>query len=216
MAADHFCQACRTPFANAFPLDENGLCPLCRRGMRGYDAAYSYGFYDGNLARLIQIYKYSAISTLAQPLSSLLSLALPRSERIDAIVPVPMHWFRRWTRGFDQTRLLAEELSKRTGLPCLRVLSRTRRGTPQAGLSDRERRKNVANSFAVPDAARVRGKNILIIDDVLTTGATASACGLALKKAGARRVTAITVARADRRFYAPELTGRARSTSVGS
>jgi ComF family protein len=195
--AEFFCVSCRTPFQNAFPLDENGLCGLCRSGVRGFDAAYSYSAYDGVLRKLIHLYKYGRIRTLARPLTDLLAHALPLDERFDCITPVPLHWFRRWKRGFNQSELLARALSRRCGIPFAKVLRRSRSTRVQAGLSNHARRQNVMKAFR---ARPVKGKRILLIDDVMTTGATATACALALKRAGAARVALLTLARADRRL----------------
>jgi len=101
-SADYFCISCRTPFQNGFPLDSEGRCALCRSGLRGFDAAYCFGSYEGVLRELIHLYKYGRIPTLARPLADLLAAALPRDERFDAIVPVPLHSWRRWRRGFNQ------------------------------------------------------------------------------------------------------------------
>ena len=181
------CAACRTPFVNAFPLDENGLCGLCRRGMRGFDAAYSYGAYGDVLRKLIQLLKYGGIQTLAEPLGQWLSVALPRDRRFDVIVPMPMHWRRRWTRRFNQAELLARVLSRRTGLPVANVVAKRRSTPAQAGLTGPQRRANVSGVFRVRRPSVVRGRSVLLVDDVLTTGATAAACARVLKSAGPNR-----------------------------
>ena len=115
--AEYFCVCCRTPFVNAFPLDEQGRCALCRLGLSGFDAAYSYGTYEAELRELIHLFKYGRVRTLARPLGKLLAMALPREERFDAIVPVPLHWWKRWKRGFNQSELLCREISRRTNIP---------------------------------------------------------------------------------------------------
>ena len=198
-APEFFCAACRTPFLNAYPLDERGICRLCRLETSGYDAAYSFGLYEGPLRQMIQLFKYSGIETLAKPLGEMLARALPRDERVDVIVPMPLHWRRRWQRGYNQAGLLARVLGRQTGLPVQSLLRRTQSTRAQAGLSRRERRANVAAVFAVPRSAAVSGKHVVLVDDVLTTGATAAACARALRQAGAARVLVLTVARADRR-----------------
>ena len=201
LAAEFFCVCCRTAFQNRFPLDEEGRCALCRSGLRGFDAAYSFGAYEGVLRELIHVYKYGRVRTLARPLSALLSLAFPRDERFDAITPVPLHWRRKWRRGFNQSDLLARGISARTGIPVVRALRRIRATSIQAGLSRTARRHNVASAFAASrGAGQLQGKHVLLIDDVMTTGSTAAACALALKRAGAGRVALLTVARADRRL----------------
>ena len=199
-SAEFFCVQCRTPFRNRFPLDAEGRCGLCRSGMRGFDAAYCYGSYEGVLRELVHLLKYGRIPTLSAPLAGFLAAALPRDERFDAIVPVPLHWRRRWERGFNQSELLAKGLSGRTGLPVMRAVRRVRSTSAQAGLSNTGRRQNVARAFACRGRNRVAGKHILLIDDVMTTGATGAACARALKSAGAERVALLTLARVDRRM----------------
>lgn len=197
--AEYFCAQCRTPFLNDRPLDEAGLCRLCAAGITGFDAAYSYGAYDGRLRTLIHLLKYERIRTLAKPLGVWLAGAFPREQRFDAVVPVPLHWTRTMRRGFNQSELLAEEVSRNTGVPVERLLKRRKRTETQALLTNAQRRTNVASAFRVCDAARTAGKRLLVIDDVMTTGATTSACSAALKRAGAARVSVLTLARADRR-----------------
>jgi ComF family protein len=203
--AEHFCVSCRTPFRNAFPLDREGRCALCRGGQRGFDAAYCFGSYEGTLRELIHLLKYSGVKTLAKPLGKMMAAALPLDERFDLIAPVPLHWRRKRQRGFNQSDLLARQLARRAGLPVERLLVRARPTAAQAGLSNSGRRRNVARAFRCPPrrARLVAGKRILLIDDVMTTGSTAAACGLALKRAGAVRVALLAAARVDRRFEAP-------------
>ena len=198
MSAEFFCVSCRTPFQNAFPLDADGRCALCRFGLRGFDAAYCFGSYEGVLRELIHLYKYGRVKTLARPLGALLAAALPHEERFDAVTPVPLHWRRQWQRGFNQSELLARTLARRCGIPLIHALKRVRPTVAQSGLSNTGRRRNVAAAFRPRRA--VEGKRILLIDDVMTTGSTAAACALALKRAGAARVALLTVARVDRRM----------------
>ena len=198
--AEFFCVSCRTPFHNRFPLDDEGRCALCRSGLRGFDAAYSFGFYDGVLRQLIHLYKYRKVRTLAGPLGDLLLRALPRDEAFDCVTPVPLHWRKRWQRGFNQADLLARWIAWRTGIPRTRLLRRLRFTASQSSLSNTSRRRNVSAAFACRRPDRAVGRKILLIDDVMTTGSTAAACALALKRAGAARVVLLTLARADRRF----------------
>ncbi len=198
LAAEYFCVQCRSPFRNRFPLDEEGRCGLCRRGVRGFDAAYSFGFYEDELRELIHLFKYNRIQTLAKPLGRLLGLALPREAGFDIIVPMPLHWRKRWRRGFNQSALLAREVGRRTSIPVEHALRRVRDTAAQAGLTNSKRRLNVSGAFRA--RGTLQGKRVLLIDDVMTTGATASACARALKRAGAAQVTLLTLARADRRM----------------
>jgi ComF family protein len=199
MAADYFCIQCRAPFRNAFPLDEQGRCALCRRGVQGFDAAYSFGFYEDELRALIHLFKYGRVETLAKPLGRFLALALPREQSFDAIVPMPLHWRKRWQRGFNQAGLLAREISRRTHTPVRNALRRVRFTATQAGLTNAKRRQNVSGAFRSRRAS-LDGQRILLVDDVMTTGATAASCARALKLAGARQVVLLTLARVDRRM----------------
>jgi ComF family protein len=203
LAAEYFCSQCRTPFQNRFPLDEQGRCALCRFGLRGFDAAYCFGAYEGVLRELIHVYKYGKVRTLARPLGDFLSAALARDERYDFVTPVPLHWRRRWERGFNQSELLAREIARRSGIPFAHLLRRVRSTSAQAGLSNTARRRNVSDAFALrrkAAAGTLRERRVLLVDDVMTTGSTAAACSRALKSAGAARVALLTVARVDRRM----------------
>jgi len=212
LSAEFFCVDCRTPFVNPFPLDSEGRCALCRSGLRGFDAAYCFGAYEGALRELIHLYKYGGVKTLARPLGDLLARALPRDESFDGITPVPLHWRKLWSRGFNQSALLARVLARRSGIPVVPALRRVRFTSAQAGLSNTSRRKNVAAAFGVRRtggfAQKLAGRRVLLIDDVLTTGATAAACANALKRAGVTRVALLTIARVDRRMSGARASGK--------
>ena len=207
LAAEYSCSCCHTPFLNSYPLDEMGRCPLCRLGLSNFDAAFSYGVYDGKLRDLIHLFKYGKVRSLARPFGRLLIAAMPLGMRFDAIVPMPMHWLRKWKRGFNQAELLARAVARHSGIPLVNALRRTRRAPAQAGLSASQRRRNAAGSFGIRRPEAVRGRHILLVDDVLTTGATARAAASVLKRAGAARVTVLTLARADRRHFIGGLSG---------
>jgi ComF family protein len=203
--AEYFCAVCHAPFMNAFPLDERGVCMACRSGLQGFDFAASYGMYEGALRDLIHLFKYSGMTPLAKPLAQYLERGIPVDQKFDAVVAVPLHWRKRWQRGFNQAELLAQFVAKRRGIPLLSPLRRKRPTATQAGLASAGRRRNVAGAFELrwqkPDAKkRLNGKKILLIDDVMTTGATASACASVLKRGGAKSVSLFTVARVDRRI----------------
>jgi ComF family protein len=204
LEADYFCTVCNTPYLNGWPLDEQGVCAACRAGLRGFDHAASFGNYEGSLRSLIHLFKYSGMKPLARPLAAYLERALPIDEAFDAVVPVPLYWRKQWDRGFNQAELLARHLAKHRGVPVLNALRRKRATATQAGLASAGRRRNVVGAFVVrasPLVSRkLAGKKILLIDDVMTTGATASACASALKRGGARTVSLLTLARVDRRF----------------
>jgi ComF family protein len=206
LCAEFFCLNCRTPFLNSFPLDSEGRCMLCRSGRQGYDEAFCYGAYEGTLRKLIHLFKYSGIRRLARPLGALLGDALPRDKQFDMVTAVPLHWRRRWQRGFNQSELLGKAIGRARGIPAMNVLRRRSATRAQAGLSNAQRRENVAGAFRA--RRRVNGLRILLVDDVMTTGATAGACARALKRAGAKSVSLLSLARVDRRFADPADLGK--------
>lgn len=214
MMAEYFCACCRTPFLNPHPLDEEGLCGLCRHGWNGFDAAYTFGAYEGTLRELVHLFKYSRIRTLADPLGIMMASALPRDQRFDMLVPMPLHWLRQWQRGYNQARLLARVVSRRTGIPVVNAMRRSRATAPQAGLTNAKRRRNVAGAFSVRKRVDIGGARVLLVDDVFTTGATASACAGALKRAGADHVSVLALARTDRRLFAEPVTVTSKAQSV--
>jgi ComF family protein len=187
------------PFVNRFPLDETGRCGLCRLGLQGFDAVYSYGSYEGTLRQLVHLFKYGGVRPLGRTFGRLLDQALPRETSFDVIVPMPLHWFKKWQRGFNQSDLLAQEIGKKWNVPVRNVIRRTKATLPQAGLTNAKRRANMSGAFRVPRGRSLAGMRVLLVDDVVTTGATASACARVLKRAGAAHVALLALARTDRR-----------------
>ncbi len=174
-----------------------------------FDRARSFGTYEGDLRRLIHLMKYDGMRPLAKRLGRLMAATAADFEAVDYLVPVPLYRRRRWSRGFNQAALLAAAMAEATGIPARGgLLRRTRATESQAGLSNHQRRANVTGAFSTPRPREVRGRRILLIDDVMTTGATLEACAKALKRAGAQYVGAVTSARAMRRMI--EVGGAAR------
>jgi len=198
--ADYFCAVCNTPFLNAYPLDDQGVCAACRSGLRGFDHAASFGLYEGPLRSLIHLFKYSGMKPLARPLARYLERIVPEDRHFDAIVPVPLHWRKRWARGFNQSEVLSRYLARLSGIPVADGLRRKRPTATQAGLASAGRRRNVEGAFEARRGAKLTGLHLLLVDDVMTTGATASACAQALKRGGAKSVSLLTLARVDRRW----------------
>jgi len=203
LQADYFCTCCNTPFINDYPLDDQGVCAVCRSGLRGFDRASCFGFYEGPLRSLIHLYKYSGMKPLARPLAKYLERAIAIDETFDAVAAVPLHWRKKWQRGFNQSQLLARHIAKRRNLPLIEPLRRRRPTAVQASLAMAGRRRNVAGAFVLRPNSDVKDKRILLIDDVMTTGATASACATVLKRGGAKSVSLAALARVDRRWNAP-------------
>ncbi len=199
LQADIFCQACRTPFVDSYALNDHGLCTVCRESLANFDSAYSFGSYEGSLRNLIHLFKYGKIESLARPLSQSLLRAIPLDQNFDVVIAMPMHWRKQWERGFNQAQLLAQPIAKRYGLKLSTNLRRRRYTKPQAGLTESQRRDNLKDSFCVRNAEQLQGKRVLLVDDVFTTGATLRAAAKTLKNANAAHVSALTLARVDRR-----------------
>jgi ComF family protein len=168
--------------------------------MVNFDTCYSFGSFEGPLQKLIHLFKYGKIETLARPLARLLIQALPSNEPVDVVLAMPMHWRKQWERGFNQAELLAEPVARHLGITLKANLQRNRYTKSQAGLNETERQANLKGSFRVRRPEDLADKRILLIDDVFTTGATLRVAAGALKDAGAARVAALTLARVDRRF----------------
>jgi ComF family protein len=205
LQSEHFCSTCSTPFANSQTLDEKGECAICREIQANFDSVYCFGSYQDTLQALIHLFKYAKIESLARPLSRLLIRAIPLDRNFDLVMAMPMHWRKRWKRGFNQADLLAGPVAKRFGLKPARNLRRNRYTEPQAGLDEAARRINLRDSFKVVKPEQIKGRRVLLIDDVFTTGATLRAATAVLKAAGAAHVAALTLARVDRRDFNPLL-----------
>lgn len=207
----HLCPDCR----NNLPLLSSPCCSICGRPFDGsgddhpcgvclqhpppWESSRSALVYDGGCRELIHAFKYRQRFHLRRSLALLTAeLLAPFATSLgaDLLVPVPLHPSRLRKRGFNQALLLAELLSSAWQLPLLRQgLQRTRSTTPQSELSADQRATNLRNAFTVPDNRTIRGKRVLLVDDVFTTGATLAGCSHCLLKAGANAVCCVTVAR---------------------
>jgi ComF family protein len=145
------------------------------------------------------LFKYNGVRPLAGTFGKFLARALPRETSFDVIVPMPLHWFKQWQRGFNQSEDLAREIGKKWNVPVRNVIRRKKATRPQAGLTNAKRRLNMSGAFRVPRGRSLAGMRVLLVDDVVTTGATASACARVLKRAGAAHVALLALARTDRR-----------------
>jgi ComF family protein len=187
---------------------------VCRESKVNFDAAYSYGSYEGTLRDLIHLFKYARVESLSLPLSRHMAAALPRDERFDLVLAMPMHWLKRWLRGFNQAELLAKPIAHRLGVPLARNLKRKKLGKSQAGLDLAERTTNLKDAFYLRHPEQLAGRRILLVDDVMTTGATLRSASALLKKAGARRVCVLALARAERRY--PAATSKAALSALSA
>lgn len=208
----NICHACGAPLT----AGEGLLCETCQAGLNALafahgraetvvdeniDLAASAFTYDGVAARLMKALKFSADHAAAQPLAQGMALVmaqLPAYFAADICVPVPVHYKRLRRRGYNQSQVLAEALSALTGIPVSKsALVRIHHKHSQVGQGREGRLANIRNAFAVSTAARlsVRGQRVLVVDDVLTTGATAMECARVLREAGAEAVLLLTACR---------------------
>jgi ComF family protein len=193
--AEPLCDGCGAPFEYAAAE----RCAACLARPRAFGRARAAVLYDDASRDIILQFKHADRTDLARLLSSWISRAADELlSEADAIAPVPMHRTRLLARRYNQAAELARPLARRHGLVYLAdALERAKRTDSQAGKSGSARRRNVAGAFVVPPAQRrrVEGRRILLIDDVLTTGATAEACARALLGAGAKAVDVAVAAR---------------------
>ena len=185
------CSTCGLPLQST----EQTTCGVCLARpprIASSRAAVAYGELARGLAIRLKYGRKVAIArTMARYMAPLVGSG---EERL--LVPVPLHRTRLWSRGFNQSALVARELSRRLGIAAEPiVLQRTRRTPPLKGMGPLQRRKTVAGAFRVRDRTAVVGKMIILVDDVLTTGSTAEACARALKRAGAARIELVSWAR---------------------
>ncbi|MDD4953948.1 MAG: ComF family protein [Candidatus Omnitrophica bacterium] len=175
------------------------ICPSCQKSWPSFDRAFSPCVYTGVVKELIHEFKYRGKDHLGLPLSRLMidfirEYNLPM-QYIDLVVPVPLHAAKLRQREFNQAEVLALHIAREFKKePMIDLLRRTRHTRTQTELEPRERILNVKNSFSVEKKSAVKGANILLIDDVLTTGATSSEASGVLKKEGANIVFVLTLA----------------------
>ena len=205
------CARCGRPFVSAVAIDvqEVPLCHICRRGLYDFDFARSYAAYTEPMAGAIMLLKYHQVTSLAAWFAASLRRVFDAHReacRADLVVPVPAHALRLRERGYNQAELIAKPFARSLGLPCRSyLLLRIRPRSDQLRLSLRERWRSVRGAYTIRQGVRVDNLRVLLIDDVLTTGATLDACSRALRKAGASKVVALTVARAVSRREDPGL-----------
>lgn len=195
---DPCCRRCGLPFA--FAVASDAECASCLGEPPRFDrlrAAVAYG----EIARKVALkLKYSGRPGIAETLAALLVRHVrPSEERTDALlVPVPLHRWRIWSRGYNQSALIAASLAKRTGIAAANdLLRRTRHTPPLRGLGRRERAEAVRGVFTLAPGAEavIPGRRIILVDDVFTTGATVGACAQVLRRAGAAEVEVLCWAR---------------------
>ena len=191
------CPRCGIGFSS--PSDPNHLCSRCLKGEWSFGQARAVGPYEGRIREAISRFKFGGAAHLARPLGALLAQCagseFPPST-VDLVIPVPLHPRRLRERGFNQSLLLARQVSRRQAIPLnFTALRRLRQTQPQTQLSAAERQKNVRGAFGVEVPEAVEGRKILLVDDVFTTGATVQECTESLLDCGAQEVHVLTLAR---------------------
>ncbi|MEW6163328.1 MAG: ComF family protein [Nitrospirota bacterium] len=182
------CRICAMPFSSEYAE----ICLQCLKKAPPFSKVINYGLYEGALAEAINHLKFHGLKRLAKPLGRLL-LSFDLSA-VDGIVPVPLSIKRLRERGFNQSLLIARVIAKKIGIPLLMdILLKKKETPPQIGLSAKERLSNLKNAFKVK--GDIRGLRLLLVDDVMTTGATVTECSKELLKAGAKEVIVLTLAR---------------------
>lgn len=181
------CECC------GLPVPIEGLCGACLDRSPPFDCCRSAVWYSPLASQLISSFKYRCQLSCGRVLAELLAERLAADLDIDALVPVPLHWTRRWRRGFNQAEELARCLSRATGKPILPAVSRIRATPPQQGLDAAERRRNLRRAFRL--RRPVTGKRLAVIDDVVTTASTGATMARLLKHCGASRVELWCIAR---------------------
>lgn len=186
-----WCLRCGEPFERS---GERDLCERCAHESLPYERARAFGLYEGDLARLIRLFKFGGERALAGELAHLLAQALEEIDvEVEGITFVPMHLQDQRARGFNQSELLAKQLGRLIEIPVFPTLRKPRRTRPQVELALKERLENLRGAFAPLGPARC--ERLLLIDDVYTTGATTVECSRVLQEAGYEEIYVLTVAR---------------------
>jgi ComF family protein len=193
------CAACDAPVPSRHVFCSTCARTVVRAGVGEAKVAVAFAVFGGAIALALRRFKYEERPDLGRPLGHLLRMVVRESGiAADIVVPVPLHPRRLVERGYNQAALLAREAASELGVPLgARVLWRVKHTAQQARLGREERIVNMKEAFGVRDARVVRGKRVLIVDDVATTGSTLLACREALIEAGAAEVIALVVARAE-------------------
>jgi ComF family protein len=189
-----FCTVCCEPLLSWRMSSEP--CADCRLKRPHISSGRTVGTYEGSLRSILQAFKYDRRRSLAAPLGRLMQLrGADVLTGADCVVPVPLHWRRRWYRGFNQ----ALDLARHLGVPVRCALVRHRNTRTQTDLPADARLRNVRNAFVVAQRGKISGLRVVLVDDVSTTGATLEACAAVLVAAGAAEVRTLTAARVSTR-----------------
>ncbi len=189
-----FCQRCSRP---QYQFD-SPLCKTCQKNVYHFDCIWGACFYDEIMQKLIHLFKYGQRTSLKYLFVDLMldfmeTYHIPLKS-FDLLIPIPLHSTRLRERGYNQAQLIAELISKKMAIPIGEHLKRIRHTSTQTTLNQKERWTNIQGAFKIKSSIIVKDKSILLIDDLLTTGATCSEAARILKWAGAQRVSVLTLA----------------------
>lgn len=186
-----FCVECRSF------IEKDGYCKQCQ-GKKGLGLVYSLGSLDKSYQSLIHAFKYNRLLNLGKRLGCVLGEGIGEDKRFlecDFLISVPLHPSKKRKRGFNQSDILAFEVSQKIGILMVAdVLKRKKRTKDQTNLNAKQREENVRGAFRVDDKDKILGKKIILVDDVITTGATLKECAKTLIEAEAEKVLGLTVA----------------------
>lgn len=200
----------RCPFCRSILRDgERTVCAACDKSLPRTNAAsceqsfphvekcFSPLYYDGTVRQSLLRYKFGGMSVYSEKYSEFILKCIDENKvSCDIITWVPLSAARRRRRGYDQAELLARCLAKRRGIDCKRLIVKIRNNPAQSGTASADmRKKNVSGVYRVVDGAEIRGRTVLLVDDIVTTGSTLGECARVLKSAGAAQVFAATLAR---------------------
>ncbi len=198
----------RCAFCRRLTQKGAAICPLCRdrlpytnaaarQEFPGLDGCWSALYYVDSVRASLLRYKFGGLNLYAKPYGEILAKCIDENKiSCDSITWVPLSRRRLRKRGYDQAKLLAQETAGHLGVPCVPMLRKLRNNPPNSGTGSAEkRRQNVKNVYAPLKGAEISGKHILLIDDIVTTGATLCECAKVLKAAGASAVTGASLAR---------------------
>ncbi|MDR2849845.1 MAG: double zinc ribbon domain-containing protein [Verrucomicrobiota bacterium] len=195
--SEGFCTVCGHPAEGK--VGHDFVCGICRQASPHFDRARAAGYFGGVLRELVHAFKYNDALWLRDELVDLMQGCLAAhfpAEAVDVVVPVPLHPVRRRERTYNQAEVLAEELARRLGRRCDALsLARVRVTETQTKFDAAQRRINILGAFGVARPEWIQQRCVLLVDDVMTTGATFNECARVLKKAGARAVWAVAAAR---------------------
>ena len=195
---DPFCKRCGIPLSDDGSITKD--CGWCRQIVPDVKILRSAFKFGGLVENIVHNFKYNGWTGLSSLMAAGMYKVLSENkglQGIDLIIPVPLHSVRKRERGYNQSELLSKELSKLSGIETeVNLLKRIRNTPSQTKLNFEQRKANVGGAFRLKDSDEVKGANVLLIDDVLTTGSTVSACAEVLLDAGAGEVSILTYARA--------------------